>query len=65
MISGHQFRFGFRQIEGGAVSFGVGGDQINDKAYGLKKDIPVQMALRIHDIAQAKAARHNKDAHER
>src|SRR5947208_9009868 len=72
MISGDQFGFGFRKIEWDAVRLRIGGHQVAEESHDLSvKDIPVWNEspevplLRVYDIAQAKATRHDQHAHER
>ena len=72
MISGHQFRLRFRQIKGRAVGLGVRGNQIDEKCNRLpvknipaRNETPKNSALRIDDLAQAEASRHDHDSHQR
>ena len=57
MIAGGELGFGFWQIEGGSVGFGIGRRQVDEEGYELKaaKDVPGEQAvggLTVYDGAQ-------------
>src|SRR5208283_4304901 len=62
VISRYKFRLGFRQIEGSAVGLRISGNQVDKKCQRLNKDVPVQMALCIDDLAQAETASYDQDS---
>src|ERR1035441_5417736 len=65
MVSSYQFRLSFRQVKRRAVGLRIGRNQVYEKRYGLEKNVPMQMPLRVDDVAQAEASGHNHHSDQR
>ena len=54
----HQFRLAFGQVKGHAIGFRNGGNEVNEKADGLRKNVPMrQMRVEAGKHARCRFAR--------